>query len=87
MAGSTKQPDTVVAERLYCRAGKRVTTFFYKHADSSNEIFATARTASKEDVARAKIAALQRWGELRGMEGARPEDKTMTGWFGRYFTW
>lgn len=87
MAGSTKQPDTVVAERLYCRVGKRVTTFFYKHADSSNEIFATARTASKEEVARAKIAALQRWGELRGLEGTRPEDQTMAGWFTRYFAW
>lgn len=87
MVGSTKQPDTVVAERLYCRAGKRVTTFFYKHADSTNEIFASARTASKEAVAKAKIVALQRWGELRGMEGTAPADKTVAGLFTRYFAW
>lgn len=87
MVGSTKQPDTVVAERLYCRAGKRVTTFYYKHADNTNEIFATARTASKEGVAKAKIAALQRWGELRGMEGTKPQHKTVAGLFGRYFAW
>lgn len=87
MAGSTKQPDIVVAERLYCRAGKRVTTFFYKHADNTNEIFASARTANKEEVAKAKILALQRWGELRGMEGAQPQDKTVAGLFARYFAW
>lgn len=87
MVGSTKQPDIVVAERLYCRAGKRVTTFFYKHADSTNEIFASARTASKEDVAKAKIVALQKWGELRGMAGTAPEDKTVAALFTRYFSW
>lgn len=87
MVGSTKQPDTVVAERLYCRAGKRTTTFFYKHPDSTNEIFASARTASKADVAKAKILALQRWGELRGMEGTVPADKTVAALFRRYFAW
>lgn len=89
MAGSEKQqPDIVpIAERLYRRRGKRDTTFFYKHADNTNEIFAKARTANKDEVARAQIRALQKWQELRGMAGTAPEDKTLAGWFGRYFKW
>lgn len=88
MSGSRKQSETTaVAERLYRRNGKRDTTFFYKHVDNTNEIFATARTANKEAVARAQIAALQKWGELRGMEGTKAEDRTLAGWFKRYFTW
>lgn len=87
MAGSGKQPDiVVVAERLYRRNGVRDTTFFYKHADNTNEIFAKARTARKEEVARAQIEALQKWGALRG--AAPPsDDKSMAGWFQKYFAW
>lgn len=87
MPGKRKGPDATVAERLYCRRGKRTTTYFYKHPDNKSETFATAPTARPELVALAKVAALEKWGKLRGKPDAGGKDHTVTGMFGRYFEW
>lgn len=85
MVGKRSQPDETVAHRLYCRAGTRTTTFFYKHADNRNEILASAPTRLPDQVAKAKAEALRKWGELRG--DLSREDNTMRGLFRLYFAW
>lgn len=85
MAGKRQQPDETVAQRLYCRSGKRITTFFYKHADNRNEVLASAPTCRADKVALAKAEALRLWGELRG--DVTRQDHTLAGLFARYFAW
>jgi integrase len=80
-------PDGTIAERLYVRAGKRTTTFFYKHADNTNEILASAPTVRPDKVAMAKSEALEKWGKLRGQPNAGGKDPTIKGLFERYFAW
>ncbi|HYF16336.1 MAG TPA: hypothetical protein VEA40_00605 [Ramlibacter sp.] len=87
MAGKRKSADATIAERLYCRVGKRVTTFFYKHPDNRSETLANAPTARPEKVQAAKIEALEAWGKLRGVPDAGGKDMTVKGLFGRYFAW
>jgi len=52
--------------RLYIRTGKRVTAFYYKHADNTNEVLATAPSARKDKVKAAHELALRIWAERRG---------------------
>lgn len=87
MAGKRKQPDGSVAERLYCRVGKRVTTFWYKHPDNTTEVFASAPSHRPEKVAMAKAQALQQWADLRGMPEPDGSSNTIGGLFKRYFKW
>jgi len=70
--------------RLYIRTGKRVTTFFYKHRDNTNEVLATAPTARKDKVKAAHELALRIWAERRGQP---PKDASVAGLFARYFQW
>jgi hypothetical protein len=87
MAGKRKLPDGAVAERLYCRIGKRVTTFWYKHPDNTTEVFASAPTVRPDKVALAKAQALQQWADVRGMPEPDGSSNTLAGLFKRYFQW
>jgi integrase len=87
MVGTRKQPDGTVAERLYCRTGKRVTAFWYKHPDNTTEVLASAPTARPDKVAAAKAQALQRWADLRGLPEPDGSSNTLANLFGRYFAW
>ena len=87
MVGKRKQPDGSVAERLYCRVGKRVTTFWYKHPDNTTEVFASAPTVRPDKVALAKAQALQQWADVRGVPEADGSSNTLANLFKRYFAW
>jgi hypothetical protein len=95
VTGKRQSPlDGLVAQRLYCRVGKRATTFWYKHPDNHTEVFATAPTCRPDKVADAKARALQRWADLRAqpaVPGSTPQqaasDARMAGLFKRYFAW
>lgn len=87
MAGKRKLPDGAVAERLYCRVGKRVTTFWYKHPDNTTEVFASAPTVRPDKVALAKAQALQQWADVRGMPEPDGTSNTLANLFKRYFAW
>ena len=68
--------------RLYERAGKRVTVFYLKNADNTNQPLSEARTGDAEAVRLARAKAIEEYGR---MHGAAVEN---VAWLiDEYFTW
>lgn len=70
--------------RVYCRVGKRITTWWYAHRDGTRTTLATAPTVNKEAVARGRQEAIKRGAELNG---APPAEGTLSGLIDAYFKW
>ncbi|MGL4576344.1 MAG: hypothetical protein ACRCV9_16290 [Burkholderiaceae bacterium] len=79
--------STILADRLYVRAGVRTTAITYKHADGRSEQLASAPTRLPERVAQAKAQALQQWAKMRGLEDGQPNANNTCGLFEDYFAW
>lgn len=83
MIGRRTKPDGLPF-RLYVRAGKRKTTFFYRHRDNTQEKLAEARTVNKAEVHEARQRAVARATELNTGAPARGSVSEL---IEQYFSW
>lgn len=82
MSRKRQHPDGQPS-RFYVRAGKRVTTFFYKHPDNSQVTLARARTGDVSAIRDARRAAEAAYDRLTG----RAKVKNTAWLIEEYFTW
>lgn len=83
MVGRRKRPDGL-PERLYMREGKRVTSFFIKHADNRRQELGSARSGDMNAVREARRRAEQQYDEIMGV---KPLDENTTWLIDKYFVW
>lgn len=82
MARKRKHPDGC-PDRFYIRPGKRITTFYYKHADGREETLATARTGDVNAIRNARRSAEAKYDVITG----RAQIKNTAWLIDEYFTW